>query len=148
MGPPRGMDDRIGAAVAGHDTSLQVGWRSRNPLKSGDLHSERTGPTKLELMRHATFIALLLAIAGCVHQRVRSAGERAHESFIWAADSGDPGTDAANTAIVAGWAAAAAATSHDPAVPFCVPETPDLVDPAHTCPAKAGEEPKPAENPR
>ena len=88
---------------------------------------------------------LLIAIAGCVQGRVRSPGERAHDPFIWAGESGDLGTDAANAAIVTG---IAAATSHDPAVPLCNPETADQVDPAHTCPAKAGEEPKPAENPR
>ena len=98
-------------------------------------------------MRHATVLFLLLASAGCVHQRVRSAGERAHDPFKWAADSGDPGTDAVNTAIEAGLAAAAA-NSHDPAVPFCTPETGEQTDAPHTCPAKTGEEPKPAENPR
>ncbi len=97
-------------------------------------------------MRHATFIALLLAIAGCVHQRVRSPGERAHDVFIWAGESGDPGTDVANAAIVAG--IAAATSSDPPAVPFCTPERGEQTDSPHTCPAKAGEEPKPAENPR
>ena len=96
-------------------------------------------------MRHATVLLLLLAIASCAHQRVRSPGETAHDPFIWGGTSGDVGTDVAHAAIVAG---IAAATSHDPAVPFCTPERGEQTDPPHTCPAKAGEEPRPAENPR
>jgi hypothetical protein len=99
-------------------------------------------------MRHATVLLLVLASAGCVHERVRSrsAAERAHEPFIWTTDTGDPGSDATNTLIQAGVIAAAVAISPDPAVPFC--ETGEQTDPPHTCPAKAGEEQKPAENPR
>ena len=101
-------------------------------------------------MRHATALLLLLASAGCVHEHVRSRspGERAHDPFIWTADSGDPGADATNTLIQAGLVAAAVAISPDPAVPFCTPETADHIDPPHTCPAKAGEESKAPENPR
>jgi hypothetical protein len=92
-------------------------------------------------MRHATAFVLLLAIAGCAHQRMRSPGERAHDPFIWAGESGDPGTDTANGIIAAGMAAATA--PDDPSSPFCTPES---VDPPHTCPEKTtGAEPKPAE---
>ena len=94
-------------------------------------------------MHRATVIALLLAIAGCVHQRVRSPGERAHDPFIWAGESGDPGTDTAGGIIAAGMTAAIA--PDDPPAPFCTPEN---VDPAHTCPATTGNEPRPAEQVR
>ena len=101
-------------------------------------------------MRHATVLLLVLASVGCVHEpvRSRSPGERAHDPFIWTADSDDSGADATNTLIQAGLVAAAVAISPDAAVPFCTPETGEQTDPPHTCPAKAGEEPQPAENPR
>jgi hypothetical protein len=91
-------------------------------------------------MRQATVLLLLLASAGCVHQRVRSAGERAHDPFVWGGDSGDTGTDIANGIIVSGIAAATAPA--DPPPPFCTPEN---VDPPHPCPAKAGNEGQPDE---
>src|SRR5436190_23365783 len=101
---------------------------ARNRTRSGHSAPLVNQSGTLGHMRHATVLFLLLASAGCVHQRVRSAGERAHDPFKWAADSGDPGTDAVNTAIEAGLAAAAA-NSHDPAVPFCTPETGEQTDP-------------------
>jgi hypothetical protein len=94
-------------------------------------------------MRYATALILMLAIAGCAHQRVRSAGERAHDPFIWAGESGDPGSDTVGGIIAA--AATAATAPADPPVPFC---TPADVDPPHTCPAKTAEEPTRADDPR
>ena len=135
------MDDRVGAAVARH---VQLGPRTRcEPVRWRAALAHRVElPDPVAVL---SFQEQATLHARCEEELIRT-GERAHDPFIWTTDTGDPGSDATNTLIQAGVIAAAVAISPDPAVPFC--ETGEQTDPPHTCPAKAGEEQKPAENPR
>src|SRR5439155_13263433 len=79
---------RYGAgAVRGAHAASLVAARC-NPAGSGRSYPPANRSATLRHMRHATVLLLLLASAGCAHQRVRSPGETAHDPFIWGGRAG------------------------------------------------------------